>query len=204
MQSEQINELMAALAKAQGEMSPAFKDSTNPHFKSRYADLASVWDACRSPLSKHGLAVCQTVQSEGDKQVLVTTLAHSSGQWIKSHMILPIQRPGAQELGSCLSYCRRYGLAAMVGVYQDDDDAEEAQKPYRKPQRAPEPMEDEEMPVLPSSVTPDMLKILEGLFKEDREGEEIMKKNFPKGWAAMSVQEYGGVVNFLKSRKKGK
>ena len=139
-QSEQINELMGALAKAQGEMSHAIKDSTNPHFKSNYADLASVWNACREPLSKNGLAVTQTMDFLEEKQVLVTTLAHTSGQWVKSFLGLPIQRPGPQELGSCLSYCRRYALAAVVGVYQDDDDGEKAQKDYRKkdePAKAP-------------------------------------------------------------------
>ena len=131
LNSENINEIMAALAKAQGIMEAAIKDSTNPHFKSKYADLASVWEACRIPLSTNGLAVTQTLDFAGEKQVLVTTLGHTSGQWIKSMIALPIQKPGAQELGSCLSYCRRYALAAMVGVYQDDDDAERAQTPYR-------------------------------------------------------------------------
>lgn len=126
--SESINELMGSLAKAQGEMSHAVKDSKNPHFKSNYADLASVWQACREPLSKHGLAVTQTLDYRDDKQILVTTLSHVSGQWMKSYIVLPLQKPGPQELGSCLSYCRRYSLAAMVGVYQDDDDAESAEE----------------------------------------------------------------------------
>lgn len=130
-QSDQINELMSALAKAQGQLRPAVKDSSNPHFKSRYADLASVWEACREPLASNGLAVTQTVSSDGDAQFLVTTLGHSSGQWMKSFMKLPLQRPGPQELGSCLSYCRRYSLASMVGVFQDDDDGEKAQVSYR-------------------------------------------------------------------------
>lgn len=132
MQSDQINELMTALSKAQGIMKPAIKDSTNPHFKSSYADLASVWEACRDALSKNGLAITQTMDLLGDKQVLVTMLGHISGQFMKSVIALPIQRPGSQELGSCLSYCRRYALAAIVGVYQDDDDGEKAQTPYRE------------------------------------------------------------------------
>jgi hypothetical protein len=135
LQSEQINELMGALAKAQGEMSHAVKDSVNPHFKSKFADLASVWQACRDPLAKNGLAITQTMDFSGERQVLVTTLGHASGQWIKSIVALPIQKPGAQELGSCLSYCRRYALASMVGVYQDDDDAEVATK--REPVKGP-------------------------------------------------------------------
>lgn len=135
-QSEQINELMGALAKAQGQMSHAKKDSSNPHFRSAYADLASVWQACREALSTNGLSVVQNPEVINEKQVLITILGHSSGQWIKSMIVLPIQKPGPQELGSCLSYCRRYALASMVGVYQDDDDAETAQKPFREPPRA--------------------------------------------------------------------
>lgn len=130
IQSEQINEIMAALAKAQGEIGHASKDSANPYFKSKYADLASVWQACRGPLSKNGLAVTQTLDLAGERQVLVTTLGHSSGQWIKSLMALPsLAKP--QEVGSCVTYYRRYALAAMVGVYQDDDDAEAVSKPLR-------------------------------------------------------------------------
>ncbi len=204
MKSEQISELMAALAKAQGEMRPAIKDSANPHFRSKFADLASVWDACREPLSRNGLAIVQSVVNRDGEQYLETTLGHASGQWISSEMRLPIQKPGPQELGSCLSYCRRYSLAAIVGVYQDDDDGEHAQKDYRKSYKAQESLEEEEPTILPAAVTTDMLKALEILFKEDQEGEEMMKKRFTKGWAAMSVQEYGGVINFLKNRKKGK
>lgn len=132
LQSDAIDQLMTALAKAQGQMSHASKDSTNPHFKSRYADLASVWQACREPLALNGLAVTQTLDVAGERQVLITTLGHTSGQWMKSIIALPVQRAGAQEIGSCMSYCRRYALAAMVGVYQDDDDGEAASKPYRQ------------------------------------------------------------------------
>ena len=131
MQSEQINELAAALSKVQGELDYAVKDSNNPHFKSKYANLAGVWYACRDPLSKHGLSVIQTLELIDGKQALMTTLAHASGQWIKSLVILPIQKPGPQEMVSCITYCRRTALAAIVGVYQDDDDAEAADKPYR-------------------------------------------------------------------------
>lgn len=129
-QSEQINEIMAAMAKAQGEFAHAIKDSENPYFKSKYANLAAVWQACRGPLSKNGLAVVQTLDFSGEGQVLVTTLGHSSGQWIKSFLALPISTK-PQEVGSCLTYYRRYMLAAMVGVYQDDDDGEGATRPLR-------------------------------------------------------------------------
>jgi len=121
-QSEQINELAFALSKAQSEITPAIKDSVNPFFKSKYADLSNVWDACRTPLTKNGLTVIQTMDYKEDKIFLVTTLAHSSGQWIKS--ILPIipNKQDAQGIGSAITYMRRYSLAALVGVTTDEDD----------------------------------------------------------------------------------
>ena len=134
LQSEQLNELAAALAKAQGEMSAASKDSANPFFKSKYADLSSVWEACRLPLSKNGLSVSQPlglVGETGEKMALTTLLMHSSGQWVASTMVLP-SCPKPQELGSVITYYRRYALAALVGVYQADDDAELAQRGVEK------------------------------------------------------------------------
>lgn len=123
LQSENINELAAALAKAQGKIVSAKKDKKNPFFKSTYADLSSVWDACRSVLSENGLAVIQTIQTPENKQMeLVTTLAHSSGQWIKSHMPIITAKNDPQSLGSALTYYRRYALSALVGVAASDED----------------------------------------------------------------------------------
>lgn len=88
--SEQINEIATALSKAQGQIHGAIKDSTNPHFKSQYADLASIWDACRGALSGNGLSVVQmTAPSEKDEVVVTTRVLHSSGQWIEGVLALP-------------------------------------------------------------------------------------------------------------------
>jgi len=121
-QSENINELISAMAKAQGEIGPALKDSINPHFKSRYADLNSVWNACRSALSKNGLAVIQTTCSRDNSLFLETMLAHSSGQWIRAQLPVVTHKNDAQGIGTALTYMRRYGLAAIVGVAPDEDD----------------------------------------------------------------------------------
>jgi hypothetical protein len=128
MKSDQINELATALAKAQAKIRGAVKDSANPFFKSSYADLQSVWDAIREPLAANGLAVVQTTDTnEAGQLQLVTTLMHSSGQWIQGRFpILPLKQE-PQAIGSATSYARRYALAALVGVYQTDDDAEQAQ-----------------------------------------------------------------------------
>lgn len=125
-QSESINELAAALAKAQGKITGALKDSDNPFFKSRYADLASVWDACRAALSKNGLAVIQLAESDETGVSVSTTLAHSSGQWIRSRLHLRPKDGTPQGMGSAITYGRRYALAAMVGVAQVDDDGNAA------------------------------------------------------------------------------
>ena len=126
-QSETIGALAAALAKAQGSLNAALKDSKNPHLKNKYADLAAVWKAARDPLSDNELAVIQTTERDEGGQYLVTTLAHSSGEWIRGE--LAISSSGGnkgvnpdQALGSSISYMRRYALAAIVGVIQDDDD----------------------------------------------------------------------------------
>ena len=138
MQSENINELAAALAKAQGEIINPLKDSDNTYFKSKYADLSAVLEVCRGPLSKNGLAVIQFPDIVEEKPVLTIIITHSSGQWIKTSAILPLHKPGAQEVGSCITYFRRYSLAAILGIYQEDDDAETAQKPFRnQPQNQP-------------------------------------------------------------------
>jgi len=127
MQSEQINELAAALAKAQASITGALKDSANPFFKSKYADLASCWDACRKQLTDNGLSVIQTTDIVADTVVVRTTLAHSSGQWISGILPVKAKDDGPQAQGSGITYARRYALAAMVGLAQIDDDAEAAQ-----------------------------------------------------------------------------
>lgn len=126
MKSEQINELAAALSKAQGEMSAATKDSNNPFFKSKYADLNSVWEACRGPLSRNGLSVSQIPFQDETESCLYTILMHSSGQWIQSKMMMRIKPDTKtnelQVMGSCISYLRRYALMAIVGIAPGDED----------------------------------------------------------------------------------
>lgn len=132
--SENINELAAALSKAQGQIMGAKKDSQNPFFKSNYADLASVWDAIREPLSKNGLAVIQTMEAAvGEETLLHTTLCHSSGQWIRGYLAIKAKDTSPQAQGSAITYARRYALAAIVGVAQIDDDANAAQGHVQTP-----------------------------------------------------------------------
>lgn len=126
-QSEQINEIAGALARAQGKIQHASKDGANLGFKrdgnaAKYATLASVWDACRTALTENNLSIVQTPDVTADGVFLHTTLAHNSGQWIRGTMpIRPVQDT-PQGLGSALTYARRYSLASMVGVVPEDDD----------------------------------------------------------------------------------
>ena len=131
--SEEIGELVKALAKAQGAIRPARKDSTNPFFRAKYADLTSVWDSCRKELSQNNLVVIQTTKSNNGMVTVVTRLAHESGQWIRGEISLRPVKNDPQGYGSALTYARRYSLAAIVGIATgEDDDAEDATRGKRK------------------------------------------------------------------------
>lgn len=120
--SEQINEIAAAIAKAQGQIKGASKDASNPFFKSKYADLASVWDSCRSALSLNGLAVIQSPSAIGTSVSVDTLLTHSSGQWIAGTVSVTAREDTPQAIGSAITYLRRYALQSFAGVAPEDDD----------------------------------------------------------------------------------
>lgn len=128
--SNSIKEIAAALAKAQSAMDGAKKSSTNPHFKSRYADLESVVDAIKPALTANGIAYVQFPVTNDRQEVGVETmLCHASGEWIRSEpFFVPVTKADAQGFGSALTYCRRYSLAAACGVAPEDDDGNAAAK----------------------------------------------------------------------------
>lgn len=138
--SRSIAALAAALAKAQGDIGSAHRDSKNPHFNSKYASLDAVQDACREPLSKAGIATMQVPFNDGDNVGVVTMLVHSSGEWIKGKLAVKPVKYDAQGVGSVITYLRRYLLGAMVGVAPADDDGnaavgrpDQAQRPQPRP-----------------------------------------------------------------------
>jgi len=139
--SETIGELGVALVKVQGQLQPASKNSRNPFFNSDYADLNSVWSACRSLLADAGLSIVQTPTNPpadyGAHAVSLTTmLVHVSGEWIMDTVTAPLTKSDAQGVGSALTYLRRYGLAAMVGIVTgDDDDGNISSGRNRKPEQ---------------------------------------------------------------------
>jgi hypothetical protein len=124
--SESIAMLAAALHKAQGKIKAALKDSTNPHFRSKYADLSSVVDAVKSPLLECGISFLQGVQDAEGGVAVETMLLHTSGEWISSTLRIPAVKQDAQGYGSAITYGRRYGLQAMCGVPAEDDDGNAA------------------------------------------------------------------------------
>jgi len=149
--SESIALLAGALAKAQLQIEPASKNATNPHFRSHYADLASIWDACRGPLNTNGLSIVQ-FPCDGDvgRTGLCTMLLHSSGEYISEVVTTRSQKDDPQGLGSALTYLRRYALAAVVGVTAtEDDDGNAASTPANARVAAPAPR-----PYIPPPVSP--------------------------------------------------
>lgn len=122
--SPTIAELAKALCKAQLAMPTAKKDSKNPHFNSKYADIASCWEACRKPLSDNGLSVSQYPETDGTGKISLTTvLLHNSGEWMRGTLsITPKDGSNPQVFGSIVTYFRRYGLQSAVGIASDEDD----------------------------------------------------------------------------------
>lgn len=126
-QSESIATLAKALVQVQGSVEGAVKGKVNPAFKSKYADLTSVWEACREPLVMNGLSVVQFPGEMIENQMTLTTqLSHESGEWIRATLSIPLSKVDAQGYGSAVTYARRYALAAVVGVCPEDDDGNAA------------------------------------------------------------------------------
>jgi len=122
--SETITKLAEALSKFQSQVEGAKKDSNNPFYKSKYADLAQIWKTVREPLTQNGLSVSQVgLPSEPEYVNVETILLHSSGEWISGITTLKLVKNDPQGAGSAITYARRYGLSAILGIHQEDDDA---------------------------------------------------------------------------------
>jgi len=130
-QSETLKELMPALIKAQGSIKHALKDAKNPHFKNQYATLESVIDATKEALLKNDISI---VQAHTTANTLVTTLYHKSGEFLQSEVNLFMSRQDMQQLGSATTYARRYALASMLNISQEDDDGNAAAQPKTQKQ----------------------------------------------------------------------
>ncbi len=133
-----MNELFAALAKAQAMITSAPKDANNPFFKSQYTTLDACWTVARIPLSSNGLCVIQTIKQENEKIYLTTILGHASGQFISSTLPLLLVKTDPQSLGSMIQYMKRYSFCAIVGISSGDidDDGEKAMGAHRAETKA--------------------------------------------------------------------
>lgn len=134
--SQKHESIASALASAQSEMGKALKQSQNPHFRSSYADLASVVDACMPALNNNGIAVIQPLFENEFGRTVVTRFIHTSGQELECPVPLIIGKNDMQGLGSAITYARRYGLMSLAGIAPEDDDGNAATKnaPKNKPQ----------------------------------------------------------------------
>lgn len=133
--SSTIVKLATALNKAQRNIGSATKGSANPFFKSKYADLGSVMEACKEALNEQGISVLQPVVSDASGDYVETMLLHESGEYMASRMKLLVAKPNMQELGSAVSYARRYGLQSMVFIPAADDDGEASMRRTPAPTR---------------------------------------------------------------------
>ena len=198
MQSENINELAGALAKAQGSIKAAAKAKDNPFFKSKYADLPAIWEACRASLSENGIAVIQSpLQHENGEMYLETTMAHSSGQWMKSVYPIRPTKNDPQGVASAITYARRYSLSAMVGVVADeDDDGNAASQPTAA--NGPAPAQ-----VNTQKISPKQSETLLGLIASTDSDIEIFCKHFGiEAVPDMPSSKYEDAVSALNRKKK--
>ncbi len=120
--------IFAALASAQSTMGKAIKDSKNPAFKSSYADLASVMDACMDALNANGICVMQPTGEDDRGRYVQTIFAHTSGETVECKVPLIVGKNDMQGYGSAVTYARRYGLMCMAGIAPEDDDGNAAAK----------------------------------------------------------------------------
>jgi hypothetical protein len=136
IQSESIEKIVEALAKAQSQIEVVVYDSNNPHFKSKYASYEAIRSACKMPLADNGLTITHLLAGRGADRVIITQLSHISGQWMRSYLSIPqAEKESPQQMGSLITYSKRYTLSALLALSSDeDDDAEKAEGPYRKAQ----------------------------------------------------------------------
>lgn len=136
-----MKSIATALASAQMNMGKALKHANNPHFRSKYADLGNVMDACLPALNEAGIAVIQPAGEDEHGRFVDTILIHGeSGESLASRVPLIVQKNDMQGYGSAVTYARRYGLMAMAGIAPEDDDGNAASKAAPK-REAPNPPE---------------------------------------------------------------
>lgn len=186
-----------ALAKAQGEIEAASKDRNNPAFKSKYADITSVWEAARPALAKHGISVTQWPIHADDNRLHIVTRVAFKGEWIRAHFSIPVTKQDAQGYGSATTYAKRYALAAALGVVADDDDDGNAasQRPAYQPKQAAAPMPPADIETVGDTY---IRKFNEAQSSEAFE-EEVTKAR--AAWSRMNTSDKAKVQNSIAARR---
>lgn len=186
-----------ALAKAQGEIEAASKDRNNPAFKSRYADITSVWEAARPALAKYGISVTQWPIHADDSRLHIVTRVAYKGEWIRAHFSIPVTKQDAQGYGSATTYAKRYALAAALGVVADDDDDGNAasQKPAYEPRKAVAPMPPTDLETVGDTF---IRKFNEAETAEAFE-EEVTKAR--AAWSRLNTSDKAKVQNSIAARR---
>jgi hypothetical protein len=194
-------ELFASLAKMQGEVENATKGSLNPHFKSRYADLAEVLNTIRPSMSANGLSVIQSPAFDGVRVSVTTTICHSSGGYVSGEISCVPAKHDGQGVGAATTYLRRYALAAFAGVAQEDDDGQTA----RTEQRVTYPKITPEQRVTYPKITPEQVSAI----KSDIEELAINECAFLKHFGATTISDItsdkiGLIINAFAAKRKPK
>jgi hypothetical protein len=173
-----------ALVQAQMQMGPALKQSNNPHFRSKYADLGNVMEACMPALQEAGIAVIQPIGEDEMGKFVETVFIHSeSGETLVCRTPLIIAKNDMQGFGSAVTYARRYGLMAMAGIAPEDDDGNAAAK------------------AAPSKVGPNTLKeIAELVGKTNTDGEKLCKFFKVDNLMALTQEQGDRAVEMLKQK----
>jgi hypothetical protein len=178
--SESMKAIAPALLAAQKATEFAKKDATNPHFKNKYADLPAVIEAVKPALNAAGIVYIQTASPSDDNRLHLTTmLMHESGEWISDTLVMPLPKQDPQGYGSAMTYARRYALAAITGVYQDDDDGNAASGPATRPTQAqndaaPSESQTAEADAMivaqmnAAATVPDLVKLMNGLAADQK------------------------------------
>lgn len=184
-----MKNIASAFVKAKKEFSPALKCSTNPHFKSKYADLAACLEAVNDALLNNGIAVYQETSEDATGVTVETVFVHESGETMRCGKLhVPAAKQDPQGYGSALTYCRRYSLMASCGIAPEDDDGNHASKPVK--------------PVAPSYIDADKIANITALADE-------VKADMPKLLAYFKVEslekfqmlQYPQVIHALEKKR---
>lgn len=193
--SETITKIAPALLRAQQAITFAAKDAKNPHFKSTYASLPAVIDAVKSALNDNGIVFIQTnAPSESGFLCLSTRLLHESGEWIEDTATIPLPKNDPQGYGSAATYGRRYALAAITGLYQDDDDGNAASNVKPQPAKATKSAE----PKLTETQVADIIALADEC---QIDVEQILEAAKIETLSQMEATRYSGLITWIKDKR---